>query len=84
MAALAESRGRKAEQNLGWLISNSDNLDTGSGKNTLRIVVGSLVFGSLHITVWNLVFPTSIEKILWRVARICCTPSLLVGLVTVK
>jgi len=34
---------------------------------------GSLLFGSLHLLAWNFAFPTSIEKLLWRVAAIVTT-----------
>jgi len=40
---------------------------------SVGIAAGSLIFGSLHLLAWNLAFPTSIERILWRVAAIVTT-----------
>jgi hypothetical protein len=36
----------------------------------ISMAFGSFVFGGLHILAWNFLFPTSIEKMLWRVGSI--------------
>lgn len=48
----------------------------------LGTLIGSLVFGSIHILAWNFVFPTIIERTLWWAASILCTtlPLLFLGL----
>jgi hypothetical protein len=47
---------------------SSDRFATGLG-----LLVGSVVFGSLHITAWDFDFPTATEKLLWRTASTMCT-----------
>lgn len=42
------------------------------------LIVGGVVFGAVHITAWNFEFPTKAELILWRVASLWCTASVLV------
>jgi hypothetical protein len=37
--------------------------------------IGSVVFGAIHITAWNFAFPTSTERVIWRLASIYCTSS---------
>ncbi|KAF2738084.1 hypothetical protein EJ04DRAFT_486788 [Polyplosphaeria fusca] len=32
-----------------------------------------LMFGVCHLLGWNAMFPTPIERLLWRIASICCT-----------
>ncbi|KAF8855820.1 hypothetical protein BDZ45DRAFT_692315 [Acephala macrosclerotiorum] len=43
------------------------------------LIIGGVVFGAVHITAWNFTFPTKAELILWRVASLWCTASVLVG-----
>lgn len=43
---------------------------TGEGGNILAAL--SVIFGAMHVVGWNFEFPTEVEKILWRVASICC------------
>jgi hypothetical protein len=45
------------------------------GLNPGRIVwlssgIGAILFGSLHFIAWNFSFPTSVERLLWKVASI--------------
>jgi hypothetical protein len=37
------------------------------------ITVGAVIFGGIHVTAWNLSFPTPIERILWRTASVMST-----------
>lgn len=39
------------------------------------LLIGSLIFGAIHITAWNFDFPTSMERMIWRVTSIYCTSS---------
>jgi hypothetical protein len=41
--------------------------------SALGLLVGSTVFGSLHMIAWNFDFPTATEKVLWRIASTMCT-----------
>jgi hypothetical protein len=38
----------------------------------LGLLLGGLVFGSIHVLAWNFVFVSPIERTLWRVASILC------------
>jgi hypothetical protein len=60
---------------------SSDRFATGLG-----LLVGSVVFGSLHMIAWNFDFPTATEKLLWRIASTMFTllPVLLWGNVMVS
>jgi hypothetical protein len=40
--------------------------------------IGSVIFGAIHLAAWNFVFPTSIERTIWRIASIFCTSGLFV------
>jgi hypothetical protein len=37
------------------------------------LLIGSVIFGAIHITAWNFAFPTSTERVIWRVTSIYCT-----------
>lgn len=37
------------------------------------LLIGSAIFGAIHLAAWNFVFPTSIERTIWRIASILCT-----------
>lgn len=37
------------------------------------VVIGGVVFGSIHVPGWSLTFPTEFENIYWRVASIILT-----------
>ena len=39
----------------------------------LGLLIGSVIFGAIHVTAWNFAFPTSTERVIWRVASIYCT-----------
>jgi hypothetical protein len=47
----------------------------------LGVLLGGLVFGSIHILAWDFVFPALIERTLWWAASILCTilPLLFLG-----
>jgi hypothetical protein len=37
------------------------------------LLIGSAIFGAIHLAAWNFVFPTSIERTIWRIASTLCT-----------
>lgn len=39
----------------------------------LATSMGSLVFGAVHLAAWNFVFPTTIERWLWRISSLITT-----------
>lgn len=39
----------------------------------LGLIIGSMVFGGIHLAAWNFDFPTRIEQILWWASSIYCT-----------
>lgn len=39
------------------------------------LLIGSIIFGNIHITAWNFAFATSTERMIWRVTSIYCTTS---------
>ena len=47
----------------------------GNGDNefVVGIVVGTVVFGAIHVAGWNLVFHNNIEQLLWRIASLYIT-----------
>ncbi|KAF8860663.1 hypothetical protein BDZ45DRAFT_304592 [Acephala macrosclerotiorum] len=47
------------------------------------LLFGGVVFGSIHIVAWNFIFPTIIERTLWRIASIQCTTIPLAFLVVI-
>jgi hypothetical protein len=74
--AMANLFARITEERLGCPISNSSHISGGGGANIAGLFVASIVFGGLHLAAWDLVLPTRIEKILWRVASLWCTSAL--------
>jgi hypothetical protein len=60
------------KQGLGGPLSNHSNVQN-TGLANLGFLVTCIVFGSLHLTVWNFIFPTMVEKILRRAASLFCT-----------
>jgi hypothetical protein len=46
----------------------------------LGMSVGGIISGAIHISGWNLQFPTPIEQVLWRVASLIVTRLLPVAL----
>jgi hypothetical protein len=43
------------------------------------LLIGTIIFGAVHLTAWNFVFPTSTERTVWRVASIfCALPMILI------
>ena len=42
----------------------------------LGVTLGSMVFGAVHIAAWNFVFPTLVERTLWRSSSIMCTAAM--------
>jgi hypothetical protein len=69
---------------LGKPIPNVYNRDTPcfwgsfSQNDLFGLLLGTTVFGAVHIVAWNFVFPTPVESLLWKIAAILCTT---VGLV---
>lgn len=41
--------------------------------SSLGLIFTCLVFGACHLLAWNYSFPSSVERILWRIMSICCT-----------
>jgi hypothetical protein len=41
--------------------------------DVLGLFIGSIMFSAIHIAAWNFAFPTSTERMIWRVASIYCT-----------
>jgi hypothetical protein len=39
----------------------------------LDMSVGGIIFGVIHVSGWNLHFPTPIEQVLWRIASLIVT-----------
>jgi hypothetical protein len=37
------------------------------------IMIGGIIFGSIHVAGWNLIFPTPIEQKLWRISSVLLT-----------
>jgi len=37
------------------------------------MLVGGMVFGAIHVTAWDFVFPTLLERKLWWAASVICT-----------
>jgi hypothetical protein len=55
-------------------IPNHFTRDTSRGlAEFLGVTLGGVVFGAVHITAWNFVFPTLVERTLWRSSSIICT-----------
>ncbi|PMD34719.1 hypothetical protein L207DRAFT_638239 [Hyaloscypha variabilis F] len=48
--------------------------------DVLSLLLGGAIFGAIHIAAWNFVFPTPIERTLWRVSSIVSTVPVLVYL----
>jgi hypothetical protein len=46
----------------------------------LGMSVGGIIFGAIHVSGWNLQFPTPIEQVLWRIASLMVTCLLPVAL----
>ena len=64
------------KQKPGGPLSNHSNVHF-HNSNFWGSLVAATVFGVLHLTAWNFIFPTRTEKILWRVASLLCTSPLL-------
>jgi hypothetical protein len=39
----------------------------------LGLILGGIIFGSIHVAGWNLTFPTMVEQKLWRISSILIT-----------
>jgi len=52
--------------------------DSSTSSDFWGLLIGSVIFGSIHLAAWNFMFPTSIERTIWRIASIFCTSGLLV------
>jgi hypothetical protein len=60
------------KQNPGGALSNHNKLRYSSA-NDFGVLTAATVFGVLHLTAWNFIFPNRTEKILWRVASLICS-----------
>ena len=67
------------QQQPGAHISNLIGFNTaGSEVEFLGLILGSVIFGGIHLAAWNFHYPTRIEQWLWRIASLWCTCFLLV------
>ena len=41
--------------------------------SSIGLTITTLVFGACHLLAWNYGFPSSVERVLWRVTSIACT-----------
>lgn len=57
-----------------YSISGRDNIFMLSGED-VGFAVGGLIFGAFHCFAWNFVFPTLIERTLWRVSSLFTSAS---------
>lgn len=57
-----------------YSISGRDNIFMLSGED-VGFTVGGLIFGAFHCFAWNFVFPTLIERTLWRVSSVFTSAS---------
>jgi hypothetical protein len=68
---------------LGSPISNIFNRQKSNFGNMTGFFIGAVVFGGLHVTAWNFVFPSRVEHTLWWISSIWCTIYVLVTLLLV-
>jgi hypothetical protein len=52
-------------------------IDPSGSAEHLGVTLGSVVFGAVHIAAWNFVFPTLVERTLWRSSSIMCTAGMM-------
>lgn len=58
---------------LGSPIPNDWDADQYSGSGVICLILGTAIFGGLHLAAWNFHFPTRIEVIIWRATSLFCT-----------
>ncbi len=56
----------------GYNIPNDLNLRKGRS-SLLGVAIGFVIFGAIHLTAWNFLFPTRAEQIVWWAASLYCT-----------
>ncbi|KAJ5701287.1 hypothetical protein N7488_008835 [Penicillium malachiteum] len=65
----------------------NDNMPSGSQQRAHTIIpllaLLSAAFGSLHLIAWNFNFPTSIERLLWRIATVSSIAVPMLGLLAI-
>ncbi|KAE8155247.1 hypothetical protein BDV25DRAFT_134994 [Aspergillus avenaceus] len=69
------------DSKFGHRISNGIS-KTGRLLSEVSLIIGSVLFGAIHLIAWNFEFPTKIERDLWWAAALWCTcivPILLFG-----
>jgi len=54
---------------MGWV--SNDALE--NDYHLFGVIIGAVIFGSVHVAGWRLTFPTSIEMVLWRTSSIIIT-----------
>ena len=60
----------------GYRIGNAEGMRRGSEVEVYSIigmVLGSVLFGAIHLAAWNFRFPTQTDRILWLVAAVAST-----------
>ena len=56
-----------------WIPSHSIHVDSnmlGGFVTGCGMSIGALLFGSIHLAAWNLIYPTVMERLLWKIASI--------------
>ncbi|PMD42976.1 hypothetical protein L207DRAFT_552894 [Hyaloscypha variabilis F] len=66
------------KQSLGGAIPNLSVIGNNESLEALGLALGCLVFGGIHLAAWNFQFPTKVEQVLWWVASLWCTFSILI------
>ena len=50
----------------------------GDGVEIWGLLLGSVIFGGIHLAAWNFHYPTRTEQLLWRISSLWCTCFILV------
>ena len=60
------------------ILNNDIELDDGNSALNFSFVLGTTLFGAIHIGAWNFDFPSRIELIFWRCASLYSTAYFLI------
>lgn len=71
-------KGQEVASN-GSRIRNHNQLESSSSGDIGGILLGSVVFGAVHLAAWNFEYPGRIDMILWRVSSVFCTIGVLIS-----
>ena len=67
---LSNTRIQFSDEKAGDEATGNEKLDTEKRGVAVSLFVAATLFGAVHVTGWNLAFPTRAEQILWRCAAI--------------